>query len=77
MGTGDWNDGMNLVGAGGKGESVWLAWFLADVLKGMAEMSEVSGPAGSESDLSAGPESADRARGGVCLGRGVVSPGDL
>jgi cyclic beta-1,2-glucan synthetase len=40
MGTGDWNDGMNLVGAGGKGESVWLAWFLADVLQGMAEMSE-------------------------------------
>ncbi|MEP6473914.1 MAG: glucoamylase family protein [Gemmatimonadota bacterium] len=32
MGTGDWNDGMNLVGAGGKGESVWLAWFLASVL---------------------------------------------
>jgi cyclic beta-1,2-glucan synthetase len=40
MGTGDWNDGMNLVGAGGKGESVWLAWFLVDVLKSMAEMSE-------------------------------------
>ncbi len=40
MGTGDWNDGMNLVGAGGKGESVWLGWFLADVLQGMAEMSE-------------------------------------
>ncbi|MFH1572420.1 MAG: hypothetical protein ABIG68_00460 [Acidobacteriota bacterium] len=31
---------MNLVGAGGKGESVWLAWFLAEVLQGMAEMSE-------------------------------------
>jgi cyclic beta-1,2-glucan synthetase len=43
MGTGDWNDGMNLVGAGGKGESVWLAWFLADVLKGMAEMSDLMG----------------------------------
>ncbi len=43
MGTGDWNDGMNLVGAGGKGESVWLAWFLVDVLKGMAEMSEQMG----------------------------------
>ena len=43
MGTGDWNDGMNLVGAGGKGESVWLAWFLVDVLKGMAEMSELLG----------------------------------
>ena len=28
MGTGDWNDGMNLVGAEGKGESVWLGWFL-------------------------------------------------
>jgi cyclic beta-1,2-glucan synthetase len=39
MGTGDWNDGMNLVGAGGKGESVWLAWFLVDVLQGMVEMS--------------------------------------
>ncbi|MGM0385490.1 MAG: GH36-type glycosyl hydrolase domain-containing protein [Actinomycetota bacterium] len=28
MGTGDWNDGMNRVGAGGDGESVWLGWFL-------------------------------------------------
>jgi len=28
MGNGDWNDGMNLVGAQGKGESVWLGWFL-------------------------------------------------
>jgi cyclic beta-1,2-glucan synthetase len=40
IGAGDWNDGMNLVGAGGKGESVWLAWFIADVLQGMAELSE-------------------------------------
>jgi cyclic beta-1,2-glucan synthetase len=40
IGTGDWNDGMNLVGAGGKGESVWLAWFMVDVLQGMAELSE-------------------------------------
>src|SRR6202021_1681284 len=32
MGTGDWNDGMNLVGAGGKGESVWLGWFLFSAL---------------------------------------------
>jgi len=43
MGTGDWNDGMDLVGAGGKGESVWLAWFLAEVLHGMAEMSDLLG----------------------------------
>ena len=28
MGTGDWNDGMNRVGVGGSGESVWLGWFL-------------------------------------------------
>ena len=41
MGTGDWNDGMNLVGAGGKGESVWLAWFLSDLLQGMAELSNL------------------------------------
>ena len=41
MGTGDWNDGMNRVGAGGQGESVWLGWFLAEVLQGMAELSEV------------------------------------
>ena len=41
MGTGDWNDGMNLVGAGGKGESVWLAWFLCDALQGMAELSSL------------------------------------
>jgi cyclic beta-1,2-glucan synthetase len=41
IGTGDWNDGMNLVGAGGRGESVWLAWFLVDVLQGMSELSEL------------------------------------
>ncbi|HOY21713.1 MAG TPA: glucoamylase family protein [Cellvibrio sp.] len=32
MGSGDWNDGMNLVGIHGKGESVWLGFFLYDVL---------------------------------------------
>ncbi|HLX65186.1 MAG TPA: glucoamylase family protein [Planctomycetota bacterium] len=32
MGCGDWNDGMNLVGIKGQGESVWLAFFLHDVL---------------------------------------------
>ncbi|MBN1453755.1 MAG: hypothetical protein JW963_22265 [Anaerolineales bacterium] len=41
IGTGDWNDGMNLVGVGGKGESVWLAWFIVEVLQGMAEMSDL------------------------------------
>jgi cyclic beta-1,2-glucan synthetase len=32
MGSGDWNDGMNLVGIRGKGESVWLGFFLCEVL---------------------------------------------
>jgi cyclic beta-1,2-glucan synthetase len=33
MGTGDWNDGMNRVGHEGRGESVWLAWFLCRVVQ--------------------------------------------
>ncbi len=38
MGTGDWNDGMNKVGAHGKGESVWNGWFFVAVLKAFAEL---------------------------------------
>jgi len=38
MGCGDWNDGMNLVGREGRGESVWLAWFLYDNLRRFAEL---------------------------------------
>jgi len=41
MGSGDWNDGMNRVGQEGKGESVWLAFFMCDVLtrfSGIARM---------------------------------------
>ena len=37
MGTGDWNDGMNRVGAAGRGESVWLGWFLHRTLSDFAE----------------------------------------
>jgi cellobiose phosphorylase len=40
MGCGDWNDGMNLVGDHGKGESVWLAFFLYDVLMQFAEVAK-------------------------------------
>jgi cellobiose phosphorylase len=36
IGSGDWNDGMNLVGKHGKGESVWLAFFLCEVLRQFA-----------------------------------------
>ncbi|CZT55897.1 N,N'-diacetylchitobiose phosphorylase [Eubacteriaceae bacterium CHKCI005] len=38
MGGGDWNDGYNLVGAGGQGESVWLGMFLTMVLENMAPL---------------------------------------
>ncbi len=37
MGEGDWNDGMNRVGVEGRGESVWLAWFLVATLRGFSE----------------------------------------
>jgi cyclic beta-1,2-glucan synthetase len=40
IGTGDWNDGMNHVGPEGRGESVWLAWFLATVLNAFAGVTE-------------------------------------
>jgi cyclic beta-1,2-glucan synthetase len=43
MGSGDWNDGMNRVGNQGKGESVWMAWFLLAVLPEFADMAEARG----------------------------------
>jgi cyclic beta-1,2-glucan synthetase len=43
MGSGDWNDGMNRVGHEGKGESVWLAWFLCSVVDGFAPVARARG----------------------------------
>lgn len=43
FGTGDWNDGMNRVGAGGRGESVWLGWFLHATLERFAPFAERRG----------------------------------
>jgi cyclic beta-1,2-glucan synthetase len=43
MGSGDWNDGMNLVGVLGKGESVWLGFFLYEVLMRFAEVAHKHG----------------------------------
>ena len=40
MGCGDWNDGMSRVGVEGKGESVWVALFLADLLPKMQEITQ-------------------------------------
>ena len=45
MGTGDWNDGMNKVGEGGEGESVWLGFFLAYVLRQFAITARAHGDA--------------------------------
>ena len=43
FGTGDWNDGMNRVGLAGRGESVWLAWFLHAALTRFAPIAEARG----------------------------------
>ncbi len=43
MGGGDWNDGMNRVGHEGKGESVWLGWFLHTTLWEFARLAEARG----------------------------------
>ena len=43
IGSGDWNDGMNLVGMRGKGESVWLAFFLCHVLQQFAPVARLRG----------------------------------
>ena len=43
MGAGDWNDGMNRVGIDGRGESVWLGWFLYSTLNRFADLCERRG----------------------------------
>jgi cyclic beta-1,2-glucan synthetase len=43
IGSGDWNDGMNLVGEEGKGESVWLGFFLYEVLMQFTEIARTRG----------------------------------
>jgi cyclic beta-1,2-glucan synthetase len=43
IGTGDWNDGMNRVGEAGRGESVWLGWFLHAVLSAFVPLAEARG----------------------------------
>lgn len=41
MGAHDWNDGMNRVGYQGRGESIWLGWFLSKTLNDFAEICEL------------------------------------
>jgi cyclic beta-1,2-glucan synthetase len=51
IGIGDWNDGMNRVGVEGRGESVWLAWFLAATLRAFAVHVEERGDAATAREL--------------------------
>ncbi|MCA0758467.1 glycosyl transferase family 36 [Paenibacillus sp. N4] len=48
IGVGDWNDGMNLVGDEGRGESVWLGWFICEVLQRFGSLCREQGDAGLE-----------------------------
>lgn len=50
IGGGDWNDGMNRVGAEGRGESVWLAWFLIATLRRFAPICASRGESAREAD---------------------------
>jgi cyclic beta-1,2-glucan synthetase len=51
IGIGDWNDGMSRVGVEGRGESVWLAWFLATTLRRFAVHAEARGDAEDAADF--------------------------
>jgi len=53
MGSCDWNDGLNLVGAKGSGESVWLGWFCVALLRDFARLAERLGDARTASRLRA------------------------
>ena len=52
MGSGDWNDGMSSVGNGGKGESVWLTWFMCDILERLIPICERRGDSKEAKSLS-------------------------
>ena len=74
MGCGDWNDGMNRVGNHGRGESVWLAFFLYDVLTQFAGLARARGdPAFAERCLAQAAAAAAEHR-AARLGRRMVPP---
>jgi cyclic beta-1,2-glucan synthetase len=51
IGIGDWNDGMNRVGVEGRGESVWLAWFLVTTLRAFAKHADARSDGDAASDF--------------------------
>ncbi|MEO6798885.1 MAG: glycosyl transferase family 36 [Rhodanobacter sp.] len=78
IGTGDWNDGMNAVGAKGRGESSWLGWFLLcaiDALAAEADLREDSRAAKWRDYAAASRESLERAWDGEWYRRGYYDDG--
>jgi cyclic beta-1,2-glucan synthetase len=53
IGSGDWNDGMNRVGVHGRGESVWLAWFLIVTLRKFATHAATRGDTAAAEEFTA------------------------
>ncbi len=51
IGTGDWNDGFSRVGVDGRGESVWLAWFLIATCRRFAEQADLRGDAAAAEEM--------------------------
>src|SRR5690606_14394240 len=51
IGTGDWNDAMDRIGVEGRGESVWLAWFLHAILNQVVPICEARGDAARADEL--------------------------
>ncbi len=77
MGGGDWNDGMNEVGIQGKGESVWLAWFLYTVLGDFIPLCKQEGKRPTDRNWSRNGKLCCKALKRTCLGWGMVSAGLL
>ncbi len=72
MGTGDWNDGMNRVGHEGRGESVWLAWFLCSVVERYRPRCASARRHGTRATLAGGAQGLDRCPARRRLGRRLV-----
>ncbi|MDR0917062.1 MAG: hypothetical protein LBN02_07745, partial [Oscillospiraceae bacterium] len=81
MGGGDWNDGMNLVGIGGRGESVWLTWFYVSVAERFAKISDIRGDFSTSQTLTAAVErlrtAANGAWDGDWFARGTLDDGAM
>ena len=69
MGSGDWNDGMNLVGIHGKGESTWLAFFLCEVLQQFSRLARMRADATLRGRMRCGEGETARRHRTACVGR--------